>query len=172
MKQLDKKVILKNCIVTSFVGLFFVPLMSFFIGAMLLGMNYKDPSDLFSHTFFFQIAIFYLLFLLLTWIIAKYSHYFYRYELEKEALKIEKGIIWKKYISIPYSKIQNVDVSRGIWDRILKLSTLHIQTAGLSYPAPAGQEGKIPGLSIQTAKDLQADLTQRVSSQSNNASNP
>ena len=175
MKHLNKKIIWRDLILFSLTGLLFVPIMSYITGMIIMAVKNKGPDEILNHTFIwhfvFYLFVFYLLFVLLSWIIAKYSYHFYKYELGKEALKIEKGIIWKKYINIPYSKIQNVDISRGIWDRVLNLSTVHVQTAGFSYPSPLLQEGKIPGLSVQTAKDIQEDLTQRVSSQSKNQNN-
>lgn len=94
---------------------------------------------------------------------ARLSYYFYRYQLTDNAVKIEKGVIWKRYVSIPYERVQNVDIYRGLWARILGLSDIHIQTAGLSTGGRGHfAEGRLPGLSIKVAEDLREELVNRV----------
>src|SRR3989344_2595268 len=73
-----------------------------------------------------------------------YNSYFF--ELTEDAIKIEKGVIWKKYVSIPYERIQNVDIYRGLFARLLGLSDLQVQTAGASgYSRYGFAEGRLPG---------------------------
>lgn len=103
--------------------------------------------------------------MLLSYLFAHLSYKNWKYELADKALKIEKGIIFKKYISIPYTRIQNVDIYRGLLARLLGLSDIQIQTAG--YSAPVGgkmfsSEGRLPGLSPSTAEDLREDLVQKI----------
>ena len=102
--------------------------------------------------------------LALFFILAKLRYHFYRYELTETAFKKEHGIIWKKYVSIPYVRIQNVDIYRGLIARLLGLSDIQIQTAGGitagSYGAFA--EGRLPGLSKEEGEKLREDLIQRV----------
>lgn len=96
---------------------------------------------------------------------ARLSYYFYRYELTDKAFKKEMGVIWKKYVSIPYERIQNVDIYRGVWARILGLSDIQIQTAGMSGVALV--EGRLPGLSREDAEKLREELIQRASQSKN-----
>jgi len=100
----------------------------------------------------------------ISYIWAKLSYRFWRYDFTEDAIKIEKGVIWKKYISIPYERVQNVDIYRGILARIFKLSDLHIQTAGYSGYGKYGMgtEGRLPGLDIQTAEQLREELVKKV----------
>lgn len=84
----------------------------------------------------------------------------YLYEITEEVIKIEKGVIWKKYISIPFSRIQNIDIHRGVLARILKLSELHVQTAG--YSGYIRTEGRIPALLPEEAERLREDLIRKV----------
>lgn len=77
--------------------------------------------------------LFYILFVIVVAeIYARMSYNRYLYEVTHDEIKIEKGIIWKKYISIPYERIQNVDIRRGIIARMLGFSTVDIETAGQS----------------------------------------
>jgi membrane protein YdbS with pleckstrin-like domain len=98
---------------------------------------------------------------------AKLSYRFWKYEITEDAVRIERGVIWKKYISIPYERIQNVDIYRGVLARILGLSTLNIQTAGYSGAGRHGgiaSEGNIPGISVDIAEQLRDDLIKRAKS--------
>jgi len=100
--------------------------------------------------------------------LAYLTHRFWRYELTDNSLKIEKGIIWKKYISIPYDRVQNVDIYRGLVDRILGLSDLHVQTAGYSGSFSGhrkrgiSSEGRLPGLAPEIAEQLRDTLVKRT----------
>ncbi len=81
----------------------------------------------------------------------------YQYELTDKGLHTEYGVITKKYVIIPYDRIQNINIYRGIISRMLNLSDLHIFTAGSSGRA-AAPEDRLPGLSVQDAKDIQEKL--------------
>lgn len=105
---------------------------------------------------------------ILSYIWAKLSYHFYRYELTDNGFRKELGVIWKKYVTIPYDRIQNVDIYRGVLARILGLSDLHIQTAGASAQVSRygswgiGAEGRLPGLSYEDAEKLRDELIHRA----------
>jgi uncharacterized protein len=103
--------------------------------------------------------------LILAFVWAKLSYYFYRYELTEEGFRKELGVILKKYVTIPYERIQNINVNRGILDRILGLSTLNIFTAGTASLGGryggGGAEGNLPGLSREMAEQLRTELIHR-----------
>jgi len=98
---------------------------------------------------------------------AKLSYENYKYELTDDSFRKELGVIYKKYVSIPYERIQNIDIYRGILDRLLGLSNLHVQTAGASSAMNyrgmwrGGAEGKLPGLSKEVAEQLRDELVKR-----------
>lgn len=95
---------------------------------------------------------------LITLVWACLHHHFYRYQLCEDSFRKESGIIAKKYVAIPYSKIQNVDIYRGLFARILGLSTLSIQTAAGSESA----EAFLPGVSRRVAEKLRDDLVRNL----------
>ena len=106
-------------------------------------------------------------FFIFAWIWAKLTYHFYRYELQEDGFREELGVIWKRYVVIPYDRIQNVDIHRGVIARILGLSDLRIYTAGtISQPANdvwgGGAEGRLPGLSREVAEQLRDELVKRV----------
>ncbi|MDP2593045.1 MAG: PH domain-containing protein [bacterium] len=101
---------------------------------------------------------------LISYVFARLSYHFYRYELREDGFRKEYGIIWKKYVTIPYERIQNVDIYRGIIARILGLSDLHIQTAGMSFTGKYGgtSEGRLPGLGKEDAEIMRDELVRRA----------
>jgi putative membrane protein len=92
-----------------------------------------------------------------------YNRWFY--EFTPDQLRFERGIIWKKYTNIPYERIQNVDITRGIIARIFGFSTVNIQTAGATYMPnkAAWAEGYLPGVSIEEAEHIREFVVKKVS---------
>jgi len=86
----------------------------------------------------------------------------YKWALTDLGFKKEYGVIRKRYVTIPYEKIQNVDIDRSLLHRIIGLSAISIQTAGYSSGAQGGRrqtaEGYLPGLKPEDAEKLQEDL--------------
>ena len=151
-----------------FVGFFFIAaftplLFAFLVDKLKVDFLALDLVPLFGNSL--VLAIFYIAFCYL-WAVLSYR--FWGYELTKNSLKIEKGVIWKKYISIPYQRIQNVDIYRGVLARILGLSDLQVQTAGYSAPGKQGMatEGRLPGLDTKVAEDLRDKLVGKVGGKS------
>lgn len=109
-------------------------------------------------------AIFIVLLIVILYVWAEFSYRNYLYELADDAFRKELGVIYKKYVSIPYDRIQNVDIYRGIWARILGLSDLHIQTAGMGTIGKFGAlaEGRLPGLAMEEAEKLRDELIRRT----------
>ncbi len=105
-----------------------------------------------------------LLALLFLW--AWLTKHFYRYELSKNGFKSEQGVLSKKYVTIPYDRIQNVDIHRGILSRIIGLSDIQIQTAGTAGVsvgwARGGSEGRLPGIGKDEAEKLRDELIERA----------
>lgn len=143
----------------------FAPLfLGFFIAPLLIVIQRKISEEAVVLPWGWLILGFFL-YIIFCYIWAKLTYRFWRYQLTEDAIKIEKGVIWKKYISIPYERIQNVDIYRGVLARLLGLSDLQIQTAGYSGgygKYGRGTEGKLPGIDIQTAEQLREDLIKKL----------
>ncbi len=110
-------------------------------------------------------VIFFVLYLIFCYIWAKLTYHFWAYEITDDTYKMEQGVIWKRYVSIPYERIQNIDIHRGVIARILGLSELRIQTAG--FGGMQGKwgsfaEGKLPGIEKEKAEQLREKLISRV----------
>lgn len=120
-------------------------------------------------SFLWLIFLFFVIWIGFSYFWAKLSYNAYKFELAEEAFKKEHGVIWKRYVSIPYERIQNIDIHRGIIARILGLSDLMIQTAGysgISYSRYGSigrdPEGRLPALSKERAEEIREELIRRA----------
>ena len=111
---------------------------------------------------YMQLAVlaFFVFLIVVNYIWAKLFYNSFRFELSMKGLKIERGVIWKRYVTIPYERIQNVDIYRGVFERLLGLSDLHVQTAG--YSGGLLTEGRIPGLLPQDAEKLRDEFIDKI----------
>jgi len=161
MKQLDPKAVwfffFNSILMWSLVIILLTP--------MALGILVREsstggefPLEFRAWVWFIPVGFFVFAFL---W--SKLTYHFYRYELLDLGFRKESGIIHKKYVTIPYDRIQNVDINRGILARILGLSDLNIQTAGASAVRSVGAsaEGRLPAVSAAVAEELRDELIRR-----------
>jgi len=72
------------------------------------------------------------------------------YYIDDEGVKMKGGVVWKKHVTVPYSKITNVDVTRGPMQRYYNIGTIHVQTAGAG-----GQQGQKAELKINGVRELE-----------------
>src|SRR4030042_3833344 len=73
----------------------------------------------------------------------------FRYGVTVDILLISSGVFTKDESTIPFSRIQNIKITNGVFDRKFGLFTAKIETAGFSGPPQGGThraEGYIPGL--------------------------
>ena len=81
-------------------------------------------------------VIFSALWLVLLYIpIALYTPAYYHsleYSLDDDAIRLKKGVFWRRITTVPYAKITNIDITQGPLERLFHVSKLHIQTAGFS----------------------------------------
>jgi len=115
--------------------------------------------------FLIGVFVYILLIIIIAEIYARMAYNRWFYEFTDDNLKIEKGIIWKRYSNIPYERVQNVDIHRGIIARICGFSSVNIQTAGYSY-AGRGMpvsEGYLPAVNIEVAERIREFLMKKIS---------
>lgn len=70
-----------------------------------------------------------------------------------EELAIRKGRLWRSMVTIPYGRIQYVDLSSGPYKRRKGLADLSVNTAS---PASSGD---LPGLPVEVAEELRVRLS-------------
>lgn len=72
------------------------------------------------------------------------------YTIDEDGVKMSGGVVWKKHVTVPYSKITNVDITRGPLQRYYKIGTIHVQTAG-----SGGKQGEKAELKLTGVRDLE-----------------
>jgi len=80
------------------------------------------------------------------------------YLVRENDVSFKKGLIVYKQTSVPFNRIQHVEVNQGILGKIFKLSSVKIYTAG-----GTASDLSIPGLPVDTAQNLKAFLSEKIS---------
>ncbi len=76
------------------------------------------------------------------------------YQLREDDLLFRRGLLFQRFVSVPYGRMQLVDINRGPLARALGLSDLHFVTAAASSGV------SIPGLPIEDAEKLRDHLVE------------
>ena len=119
------------------VAAFMASIAMFVFGGFMFLLEFDDTTgepilDLGDVCFSYLIltVIMYLIILALCRVWANLYWKNYSFKLQKDRIVVKRGVIGKRTANIPYERIQNVNVWRGILDRIFGLHTLRIETAG------------------------------------------
>lgn len=91
-------------------------------------------------------AWFVILIPVLFWIPKAYN--IVEYFIENDSVKMQAGVVWKKNVIVPYSKVTNLEITSGPMQRKFGVGTIHMQTAGYG-----GQQGQKPELKINGIKE-------------------
>lgn len=150
-KQMDPKYVWYYFLKKIWSAILFAFLLSWFSNGFLFWFL-SDKVTITSIIIAVIITLIFTLIILYIW--ARLVYHFYRYEVKDKEFRKEYGVLNKKYASIPYSRIQNVDIDRSLLQRIFGLSELRIQTAGEVSSA----EGRLPGLGKDQAEQLRERL--------------
>lgn len=78
------------------------------------------------------------------------------YRVDDQGIEIRKGVVWRKVINVPRSRVQHTDVSQGPLERGYGLGTLVIYTAGTDHA-----KVDLPGLDHGTALRIRDHLLPR-----------
>lgn len=148
-------------------GFFSVFFFAFFISMFFVGILVDNSNnDLYASQLFIPLLTAIIVLVILIEVCARLSYKFFKYEFTSDQLRIERGIIWKRYSNIPYQRIQNVDITRGIIARIFEFSSVNLQTAGYSMPANGRgmhSEGYLPAVSVQEAENIREFIIKKIS---------
>jgi membrane protein YdbS with pleckstrin-like domain len=112
---------------------------------VVLGVETDFPGVIFTE-------ILVIVFLVIGLPIALWIPAFYRsleYVIDHDSIKAKNGVFWKRNVTIPFSKVTNVDVTQGPLQRKFGLGTIHVQTAGAG-----GQQGSVAELRLYGIKDF------------------
>jgi len=96
--------------------------------------------------------------LILLWIPAFYKSL--EYVIDSDSVKAKAGVFWRKHVTIPYTKVTNLDVTQGPIERIFDIGTIHVQTAGAGGQQGAKAEQKLVG--IRNLDGLKDTIMERI----------
>jgi uncharacterized protein len=85
------------------------------------------------------------------WPEISYRHTFYR--VDPNGIEIRRGVVWRRTINVPKSRVQHTDVSQGPLQRKYALGTLVVYTAGTDHA-----KVELPGLSHARAMRIRDHL--------------
>jgi len=169
MKKLHPKALWLFFIRNSIAGIILSIPLGFFIGYILFVLLtiFKKVSISNMLDYGYLIPIYFFGVLVLSYLVALLTYNNYKFKLTQNTIEIERGIIYKRYVSIPFQRIQNVNIYRSLLERVIGISTVTIQTAGRSVTITrrgyiGGPEGVLPGLSKIDAKHIRDDLINRI----------
>ncbi|MEY7849916.1 PH domain-containing protein [Natrarchaeobius sp. A-rgal3] len=77
----------------------------------------------------------------------------WRFELQSDALYLERGVVTFVETAVPFVRVQHVDTQFGPIERVLGLSSVVVYTAG-----SRNADVRIPGLTPGRARELQDTL--------------
>lgn len=80
------------------------------------------------------------------------------YLVRENDISFHKGIITYKLTTVPFNRIQHVEVNQGVLAKMFKLSSLKLFTAGGN-----ASDLSIPGLPQEVAQNLKAFLSEKIS---------
>ena len=80
------------------------------------------------------------------------------YLLRENDITFQKGLFFYKVTSVPFNRIQHVEVTQSVLAKAFKISALKLYTAGGS-----GSDLSIPGLPEDVAQNLKTFLSDKIS---------
>lgn len=80
------------------------------------------------------------------------------YLVREKDVSYQRGLITYKVTSVPLNRIQHVEVSQGVLEKMFGLSSVKIFTAG-----GTSSDLSIPGLTVDEAKKVKAYLSGKIS---------
>lgn len=84
-------------------------------------------------------------------------HARWRWQLTDQTLNLRHGVLTHVQESVPYFRIQQIDLAQGPVDRLLGLSTMQVTTASASGSVT------IPGIRAEDAPAIRIELLRRTS---------
>ena len=79
------------------------------------------------------------------------------YALREQDIIFKRGFLFERTTVVPFNRIQHVSVERSFLDKILKISTVKVFTAGGS-----GSDINIPGINPDTATSVKEEISARI----------
>ena len=139
-KELLKITILLGIIATG------VAFIAWWIMLMILTDGMEKPGSVPIELTYLIFIISYLVFITISVLNYLYNAAYtknFHYKISEDHIVIKHGVFTKIVATIPYSRIQNINIVNGVFDRIFKIFTVKIETAGSSGVVASAQKGRI-----------------------------
>ncbi len=91
-------------------------------------------------------------------VVTKIGFRYRGYLIREKDIAYKRGLIRYKLTSIPFNRIQHVELNQGVLAKRMGLATIKVYTAGSS-----SDDLEIPGLPIETAGQIREFLTGKIS---------
>jgi len=78
----------------------------------------------------------------------------FEYRVGADEIRIDRGVVSRTHRSIPFDRIQDVDISQGPLQRILGVARVTFETGGGS--AGASEEGALEAISLERAQEIRS----------------
>ncbi len=91
-------------------------------------------------------------------VVTKIGFRYRGYLIREKDIAYKRGLIRYKLTSIPFNRIQHVELNQGVLAKRMGLATIKVYTAGSS-----SDDLEIPGLPIETAGQIREFLTGNIS---------
>ena len=97
----------------------------------------KSPQDTLALSTLLGVILLLALFVL-AWI--PLYHRSLHYEIDDTEIRVSKGVVWRSRVTVPYTKVTNVDLTQGPLERMFGIGRVKVQTAG--YGGKQGQRAE------------------------------
>ncbi len=105
----------------------FIMIMAFFVGAFFL-IKYKLKEVIPEHVNYIYLGIFVFFTLFIWYLVVSFSKR--KYAVREKDISYKRGVIIKTLTTIPFSRIQHVELDEAPILRIFKLASISVFTAG------------------------------------------
>jgi membrane protein YdbS with pleckstrin-like domain len=95
-------------------------------------------------------------------IYAIFYYKFYFYDLTEKELIVRKGVIARRELVIPFSRIQDVYVDQDFWDRIFGLYDVHVATAATGGAYSGSERAHIDGVNAENSESLKKIFVEKI----------
>ncbi len=152
IESLDFKKIEKNYFKVILINLILVFLVLFAVASFII---YKDWLELGQHYIWIFSAL--ILLLVVTFIFEVIGFKKRKYAVREKDISYKKGFLYKSLTTVPFNRIQHIEIDQGPISRFFGLATLSVFTAGDS-----SDDLKIKGLLKEQSLQIKEFITNKI----------
>jgi membrane protein YdbS with pleckstrin-like domain len=139
---------LKVILINTFIGFIIIFVLVFFA-------DYKSLFELIENTIWIYVGIFFGFISIL--LVKKIGFKKRKYAVREKDISYEKGILFRSLTTVPFNRIQHVEIDEGPISRLFGLVSLSVFTAGDS-----SDDLKVSGLLKEEAKQIKEFISNKI----------